>query len=140
MSIYFLPQKPVFLLNELNKIKFCSFYLKYYIFSEIFQIVLIILISQTISQKQNVISYEKKMQPAPFQAQPAQLPLSASPSFHQKEKNFVSFSACGRPFPTRFCWAWGSSGTIPLLPVFPASHRYSSICGHLRNNSCCRPS
>ena len=60
MSIYFLPQKPVFLLNELSKIKFCSFYLKYYIFSEIFQIVLIILISQTISQKQNVISYKKE--------------------------------------------------------------------------------
>ena len=60
MSIYFLPQKPVFLLNELNKIKFCSFYLKYYIFSEFFQIVLIILSSQTIYQKQNVISYKKE--------------------------------------------------------------------------------
>lgn len=60
MSIYFLPQKPVFLLNELNKIKFCSFYLKYYIFSEFFQIVLIILSSQTIYQKQDAISYEMK--------------------------------------------------------------------------------
>ena len=48
MSIYFLPQKPIFLLNELNKIKFCSFHLKYYIFSEIFQIVLIVFTKQNI--------------------------------------------------------------------------------------------